>query len=125
MTDLRTSALEALEIWRKTGSGPRASRAELNQVSALVESIASTTRLIIETGNVVSLIGLSGGAAAAPAVLGTLLRVLGRDSAFLAALASVGECRADTPYAPVHLVIKADKTREWCCNHKSGPHCVS
>ena len=35
----------------------------------------------------------------------------------LAVGASMGECREDVPYAPMHPVRKADGTMIWCCAH--------
>jgi hypothetical protein len=39
----------------------------------------------------------------------------------LAAGASLGECRQDIPYAPMHPVRKNDGTMLWCCTH-DPPH---
>lgn len=42
---------------------------------------------------------------------------------FLAAqAATLGECRRETPYAPLQPVIEADGSFRWCCTH-STPHC--
>lgn len=35
---------------------------------------------------------------------------------------SLGECRLDTPYSPLHPVIGEDGTFRWCCNH-DPEHC--
>lgn len=42
----------------------------------------------------------------------------------LAFSASMGECQAETPYAPVHPVIDPDGRFKWCCNHQTE-HCTS
>jgi hypothetical protein len=39
----------------------------------------------------------------------------------LAVGASMGECRQDVPYAPMHPVRKNDGTMLWCCTHHP-PH---
>jgi hypothetical protein len=39
----------------------------------------------------------------------------------LTAGASLGECRQDIPYAPMHPVRKNDGTMIWCCTH-DPPH---
>jgi hypothetical protein len=36
---------------------------------------------------------------------------------------TLGECRRDTPYAPLQPVISAAGTLEWCCTHHPE-HCV-
>jgi hypothetical protein len=125
MADLRDVALQALRTWRKDESGDGVPSEEFDRILALVDDIAPTTRLIIEAGNLLGLTGLRSGAEAAPAALAAMLRVLGGDSAFQAALSAASECRVDTPYASIRVVIKADGTRQWCCTHASGPHCSS
>lgn len=42
----------------------------------------------------------------------------------LALSTSLGECRLDTPYSPLHPVIDKDGTFRWCCNH-DPEHCRS
>jgi hypothetical protein len=42
----------------------------------------------------------------------------------LAFSASMGECQAETPYAPVRPVIDPNGEFKWCCNHPSE-HCTS
>jgi len=37
---------------------------------------------------------------------------------------TLGECRRDTPYAPLRPVIGADGRFKWCCTH-DPEHCAS
>jgi hypothetical protein len=40
----------------------------------------------------------------------------------MAVSASMGECRKETPFAPLHPVLDANGNFKWCCNHASE-HC--
>ena len=37
---------------------------------------------------------------------------------------SMGECRRDVPFSPLHPVIRDDGSFAWCCNH-DPEHCAS
>ena len=40
----------------------------------------------------------------------------------LALSASLGECRQQTPFSPLHPVLGKDGQLRWCCNH-AKQHC--
>jgi hypothetical protein len=51
-----------------------------------------------------------------------LTAVLRTSLATLSAVMSIGECRKDVPYSPLHPIIDSDGTFKWCCNH-DPEHC--
>ena len=44
--------------------------------------------------------------------------------ALTASAAALGECRRETPYAPLYPLIDADGEFKWCCTHDPS-HCSS
>ena len=43
--------------------------------------------------------------------------------ALVASSAGLGECRAETPYAPLYPLIDHDGAFKWCCTHDPN-HCA-
>ncbi len=57
-----------------------------------------------------------------PHATSLIFQALRLNTMLLMTLASLGECRMETPYSRLRPVIKSDGTQVWCCNHKQE-HC--
>jgi hypothetical protein len=128
MADLRTEALRALDNLRFQGRLARAEPGDLDQISALAHAMTPTTRMVLQSsdslsGYALKLESLAPGAVAPTATLEAMLRVIGDNAEFRSALMASGECRVDTPYAPIRPILQSSGSFRWCCTHKSGPHC--
>jgi hypothetical protein len=53
---------------------------------------------------------------------GTGALAIGLRTTLLALSASLGECRQEIPYSPLHPVLGKDGKIKWCCNH-AKQHC--
>jgi hypothetical protein len=132
MVDLRTVAFRALDGLRSSDDESTAvagvGRTELEATAALADRFTASTRLVLSApasspDYELFLEGLRLGAKASGSEVAALLRAIGGNAEFRAALVSSSECRVDTPFAPIRQIIQADGRLRYCCTHKSGPHC--